>query len=77
MKDRLESRMRILERIQSMCCIQLEDWARNAKDLAAIMPLAKSPRDRTSMNIVLDDQRKVVKALTRLQTDASEMLDSG
>jgi hypothetical protein len=76
LKDPKESRIRILEQTQATCRIHLEDWARKAEDLNAIVPLAKSPRERTSMNIVLDDQRKVMKALTRLQTDVSELLDS-
>jgi hypothetical protein len=75
LRDLVESRRQMLENIQSSCLIQLENWARHAEDLAAIMPLAKRPRDRTSMNILLDDQRKVVKALTRLQKDVLELLD--
>lgn len=37
------------------------------------MHWAKAPRERTAVNIILDDQRKVLKALERLVNDLSEI----
>jgi hypothetical protein len=34
---------------------------------------AKSPRERTAVNIILDDQKKAAKALERLVNDLSEI----
>ena len=74
MKDSRRSRTQILEHIITTSGKQEEECTRQLEDLISIFPLAKSPRERTSMNIVLDDQRKVLKALKRLQNDALEIL---
>jgi hypothetical protein len=33
----------------------------------------KSPKERTAINVILDDQKKVVKALDRLVDDLAEI----
>ena len=75
MKDWKENRDYVLRRTLKTCCAQLVEAAQTLEDLIAIVPFAKSPKDRTSVNIVIDDQRKVQKALSRLQNDVSGLLD--
>jgi hypothetical protein len=41
------------------------------------MHWAKAPRERTAMNIILDDQKKASKALVRLADDLTEMIEKG
>lgn len=38
------------------------------------MPVAKGAQERTALNIILDDQKKVAKALERLVSDLSEII---
>jgi len=52
---------------------QLEESTRNVEEIKSVMHWAKTPRERTAINIILDDQRKVVKALERLLRDLEEM----
>lgn len=51
---------------------QLEESIKNIEDIKSVLPLAKNPRERTAANIILDDQKKVVKALERLIADLAE-----
>ena len=74
MNDHKRIRTKVLEGILATCGRQLEECEKQLEDIASMMPLAKGPHERTSMNIVLDDQRKVVKSLKRLQSDVSEIL---
>lgn len=48
---------------------QLDESAACVEDLKALLPMAKSAQERTAVNIVLDDQKKVLKALERLTND--------
>jgi hypothetical protein len=75
LKDQKQIRVQVLERALRVCSLQLTQSECQADELASALPLAKSPHERTSMNIVLDDQRKVIKALKRLQADVSEILE--
>jgi hypothetical protein len=52
---------------------QLEEAEKNVEEIKSILHWAKSPRERTAVNIVLDDQKKVAKALGRLVNDMSEI----
>ena len=75
MKDQNQLRAQILKCILLTSGTQLHQCERQSEDLASIMPLAKTPQQRTSMNIILDDQKKVVKALKRLQGDLLAILE--
>jgi hypothetical protein len=66
---------RILERILATTSAHITDYLKLLDDLRSMASFAKTPHDRTSLNIILDDQRKVIKSLKRLQADVSEMLD--
>lgn len=52
---------------------QLDESAAAVEDLKALLPMAKSAQERTAMNIVIDDQKKVLKALERLTNDLQEL----
>jgi endonuclease III len=41
--------------------------------LKSLSDRARSPRERTALNIIIDDQRKVIRALQRMINDASDM----
>jgi hypothetical protein len=51
----------------------LEESCENLEDIKALLPLAKTAQERTTLNIILDNQRKVVKSLERLTNDLSEI----
>ena len=51
---------------------QLQESAKNIEGIKSILHWAKSPRERTAINIVLDDEKKVIKALERLVADLAE-----
>jgi hypothetical protein len=76
LKDPKDSRKRLLEGIMVSCASQIEEWEDRIEETKAFMPAAKTPSERTSMNIILDDQRKLLKALSRLHGDISEMLQA-
>lgn len=65
----------IMERILASTSAHLTDCQKLLDDLRNMASFAMTPHDRTSLNIILDDQRKVVKSLRRLQADVSEMLE--
>jgi len=50
---------------------QLEESAKNIEDIKSILHWAKTPRERTAINIILDDQKKVSRTLERLVNDLS------
>lgn len=52
---------------------QLKESYENLEDIKALLPLAKTAQERTALNIILDNQRKVVKSLERLTNDLSEI----
>ena len=54
---------------------QLEESASGIEEVKSILHWAKTPKDRTTINIILDDQRKVVKALGRLVHDLEDMTE--
>ena len=53
---------------------QLQESAKNVEETKSILHWAKNSRDRTAINIILDDQKKVIKALERLMTDLAETI---
>ena len=73
MKDPQKAKEEMLGRLLETSSRQLDESAKNVNDIKAVMAWAKSPRERTAMNIILDDQKKVAKALERLVNDLAEM----
>lgn len=63
----------ILSAVLESSSRQLEESAANIEEIKSILHRAKTPRERTTINIILDDQKKVVKALRRLVHDLSEI----
>ena len=55
---------------------QLEESARNIEEIKSILHWAKTPRERTVVNIILDDQKKVANALGRLVNHLSDTMGS-
>jgi hypothetical protein len=52
---------------------QLKESEKNIEKINSILHTAKSSRERTAVNVILDDQKKVAKALGRLMGDLSEV----
>ena len=73
LKDPAKARKEVLERLLATSLRQLEESAESIEEIKSIMHWAKTPRDRTAMNITLDNQKKVSKALERLVDDLSEI----
>ena len=65
-----------LAAVLQMVSRQLDESAAAVEDLKALLPMAKSAQERTAMNIVIDDQKKVLKALERLTNDLQELAAS-
>ena len=53
--------------------LQSKQAAKNIEEIKSILHWAKNPRERTAVNVILDDQKKVAKALGRLVDDLSEI----
>jgi len=73
LKDPAKVKDEILNAVLESSSRQLEESARNIEKIRSILHWAKAPRERTAVNIILDDQRKVLKALERLVNDLSEI----
>ncbi|WP_337863142.1 hypothetical protein [Nitrososphaera sp.] len=65
---------RVLERVLESSSRQLDEANKSADELKSVMPVAKGAQERTALNIILDDQKKVAKALERLVSDLSEII---
>lgn len=74
MKDPTRLRIKVLEEVLAVCKSQLERSEEQLEKIMAMLPLARNPKERTTINIILDDQRKVIKSLRRLEADVSELL---
>ena len=74
MKDPQKAKEEMLGRLLATSSRQLDESEKNIDDIKSVMAWAKSPRERTAMNIILDDQKKVAKALERLVNDLAEMV---
>ncbi|MEP0825821.1 MAG: hypothetical protein HRF40_10065 [Nitrososphaera sp.] len=73
LKDPARVKDEVLSSILESSTRQLEEAESSIEKIKSILHWAKGPRERTSINIILDDQRKVVKALGRLVDDLSEI----
>ena len=73
MRDPAKVKDETLNAVLESSSRQLEEAEKNVEEIKSILHWAKSPRERTVVNIVLDDQKKVTKALARLVNDLSEI----
>ena len=74
MRDPTKRKNEVLEKILKSSFCQLEESTRNVDEIRSILlHWAKNPKERTAINIILDDQKKVVKALSRLVNDLEEI----
>ncbi|HEX7032621.1 MAG TPA: hypothetical protein VF172_06445 [Nitrososphaera sp.] len=73
MKDPARAKDEVLNGVLESSSRQLQEAEGSIEEIKSILHWAKSPRERTSINIILDDQKKVVKALGRLVDDLSEI----
>ena len=72
MRDPAIIRYEVLNGLLASGTRQLEESTKNIEEIKSILHWAKNPRERTAINIILDDQKKVVKALERLVADLTE-----
>ena len=73
MRDPTKVKDEVLNAVLKSSSRQLEESEKNIEKIKSILHWAKSPRERTAINIILDDQKKAVKALGRLVNDLSEI----
>jgi hypothetical protein len=74
MRDPVKVKDDVLNAVLESSSRQLEESAKNIEEIKSILHRARSPRERTAVSIILDDQRKVGKALVRLVDDLSSMM---
>jgi hypothetical protein len=74
LRDPAKVKDEVLNAVLESSSRQLEESAKNIEEIKSILHRAKSPRERTAVNIILDDQKKVAKALGRLVDDISSMM---
>jgi hypothetical protein len=75
LRDPIKVKSEVLGELLSSSSRQLEESASRIEEVKSILHWAKTPKDRTAINIILDDQRKVAKALERLVHDLEEMTE--
>jgi anion-transporting ArsA/GET3 family ATPase len=73
LRDPAKVKDEVLRAVLESSSQQLEQAAKNIEEIRSILHRAKSPRERTTVNVILDDQKKVAKALGRLVDDLSEI----
>ena len=77
MRDPAKVKNEVLGRLLAASLRQLQESEDFIGEIKSIMHWAKTPRERTAMNIILDDQKKASKALVRLADDLTEMIEKG
>lgn len=75
LRDPAKVKSEVLGELYSSSSRRLEESMSSIEEVKSILHWAKTPKDRTAINIILDDQRKVVKALERLVRDLEEMTE--
>jgi hypothetical protein len=75
LRDPTKAKSEVLDKVLESSSRQLEESTKNVDEIRSIILLhwVKSPKERTAINIILDDQKKVVKALSRLVDDLAEI----
>jgi hypothetical protein len=76
-RDPARVKNEVLGRLLAASLRQLQESEEFIGEIISIMHWAKTPRERTAMNIILDDQKKASKALLRLTDDLTEMIEKG
>jgi hypothetical protein len=74
-RDRAKVKNEVLGRLLAASLRQLQESEEFIDEIKSIVHWAKTPRERTAMNIILDDQKKASKALVRLADDLTEMIE--
>jgi hypothetical protein len=77
MRDPAKVKNEVLGRLLAASLRQLQESEEFIDEIKFIVHWAKTPRERTAMNIILDDQKKASKALVRLADDLTEMIEKG
>lgn len=77
MRDPAKVKNELLGRLLAAGLRQLQESEEFIDEIKSIVHWAKTPRERTAMNIILDDQKKASKALVRLADDLTEMIEKG
>lgn len=76
MRDPAKTKNEVLHKVLESGSRQLEESTKNAEEIRSILlHWVKGPKERTAINIILDDQKKVVRALDRLVDDLTELYD--
>jgi hypothetical protein len=74
LRDPRKSKSEVLDKVLKSSSLQLEESTKNVDEIRSILlHWVKSPKERTAINIILDDQKKVVKALGKLVDDLAEI----
>jgi hypothetical protein len=73
LRDPAKIKEEILNDVFESSSRQLEESASNIEKIKSILHWAKTPRERTAVNIILDDQKKAAKALSMLVDDLAGM----
>jgi hypothetical protein len=73
-RDPAKVKNEVLGRLLAASLRQLQESEKFIDEIKSIIHWAKTPRERTAMNIILDDQKKASKALVRLADDLTEMI---
>jgi hypothetical protein len=71
LRDPAKVKDEILSAVLESSSRQLEESTRNIEEIRSILHRARTPRERTAVNIILDDQKKAARALGRLVDDLS------
>jgi hypothetical protein len=73
-RDPTKAKNDVLDKVLKSSFCQLEESTRNVDEIRSILlHWVKNPKERTAINIILDDQKKVVKALGRVVNDLDEI----
>ena len=74
MRDPAKTKNEVLYKILKSGSRQLEESTKNVEEIRSVLSRGvKGPKERTAVNIILDDQKKVVRALERLVDDLTEL----
>ena len=74
MRNPTKTKSEALDKVLKSSLRQLEESTNNVDEIRSILlHWVKGPKERTAINIILDDQKKVVKALGRLVDDLTEI----
>jgi hypothetical protein len=74
LRNPTKTKSEALDKVLKSSLRQLEESTNNVDEIRSILlHWVKGPKERTAINIILDDQKKVVKALGRLVDDLTEI----